>query len=129
MRSRAPRSQQTALDVFVTGRLTFSRVIIDWTATRNHCFPEHAQLHADCIAQNFARDLERYLYLCPPSQSIPLAGELIRGLLYESMIRESPYQPQLLLPMTEHATSSEAFNPADPALETRVVGRPRPPVP
>src|SRR5215467_3212495 len=118
-----------ALDTYVTGRLTFSRVIIDWTDAHNYGFPENAQLHADGIAQHFARDLERYLYSCPASQSIPLAGELIRGLLYESMIREFPYQPEVLLPMTKHATSSEAFNPADPALETRVVGRPRPPVP
>src|SRR5215471_9386500 len=118
-----------ALDAFVTGRLTFSRVIIDWTDAHNYGFPEDAQLHADSIAQYFAHHLERYLYLCPRSQSILLAGELIRGLLYESMIRELPYQPEVLLPMTKHATSSEAFNPADPALETRAVGRPRPPAP
>src|SRR5215467_3673089 len=118
-----------ALDAFVTGRLTFSRVIIDWTDAHNYGFPADAQLHADSIAQYFAHHLERYLYLCPRSQSILLAGELIRGLLYESMIRELPYQPEVLLPMTKHATSSEAFNPADPALETRVMGRPRPPVP
>ena len=118
-----------ALDAFVTGRLTFSRVIIDWTDAHKYGFPEDAQLHADSIAQYFAHHLERYLYLCPPSQSILLAAELFRGLLYESMIREFPYQPELLLPMTKHATSSEAFNPADSALETRAVGRPRPPAP
>src|SRR5215831_11411567 len=118
-----------ALDALVTGRLTFSRVIIDWTDAHNYGFPENAQLHADSIAQHFAHALERYLNLCPPPQSILLAGELIRGLLYESMIREFPYQPEVLLPMTKHATSSEAFNPADPALETRVVGWPRRPAP
>ena len=76
-----------ALDALVRGRRTFSRVIIDWTDAHNYGFPENAQLHADSIAQYFAYHLERYLYLCPPSQSILLAGELIRGLLYESMIR------------------------------------------
>ena len=39
-----------ALDAFVTGRLTFSRVIIEWTDAHNYYFPENAQLHADSIS-------------------------------------------------------------------------------
>ena len=122
-----------ALDALVRGRRTFSRVMLIWRDALidvdSFDLPRTAQFRADSVAQAFAYDLERYLYSCPASQSILLAGELFRGLLYESMIREFPYQPEVLLPMTKHATSSEAFNPADPALETRVMGRPRPPVP
>jgi len=117
-----------ALDALMTGRLTLSRVILEWKDAHDYD-SKNLHFHADSIAQHFAHNLERYLYLCPPPQRILLAGELIRGLLSEWMIRELPYEPEFLLPMTKHATSSEAFNPANPALETRAVGRPRPPAP
>jgi len=117
-----------ALDAFVTGRLTLSRVILEWKDAHDYD-SKNLHFHADSIAQHFAHNLERYLYLCPPPQRILLAGELIRGLLSEWMIRELPYEPEFLLPMTKHATNSEAFNAANPALETRAVGRPCPPAP
>jgi|SRR5262245_751456 len=102
-----------ALDAFMTGRLTLSRVLLEWKDAQDYDLPENLHFHADSIAQQFARDLERYLYLCPPPQLILLAGELIRGLLDESMIREIPYQPEPLLPMTKHATTPQGFHTAD----------------
>jgi hypothetical protein len=117
-----------ALDALMTGRLTLSGAILEWKDAHDYD-SENLHFHADSIAQHFAHNLERYLYLCPPPQRILLAGELIRGLLSEWMIRELPYEPEFLLPMTKHATNSEAFNAANPALETRAVGRPRPPAP
>ncbi len=140
-----------ALDALVTGRRTFSRVKLIWRDALidvdSFDLPETAQLRADSVAQAFAYGLESYLYSCPPSQSIQLAGELIRGLLYEWMIREIPYEesmireipdgepmileipyePEPLLPMTQHATRSRVLHTADRARKTRAVGRPRPP--
>ena len=142
-----------ALDAFVTGRRTFSRVKLIWRDALidvdSFDLPETAQLRADSVAQAFAYGLESYLYSCPPSQSIQLAGELIRGLLYEWMIREVPYEesmireipdgepmileipsePEPLLPMTQHATRSRVLHTADRARKTRAVGRPRRPAP
>jgi len=130
-----------ALDALVTGRRTFSRVKLIWRDALIDVdifdSPEKALLRADSVAQAFAYGLESYLYSCPPSQSIVLAGELIRGLLYESMIREipdgepmileSPYEREPLLPMTQHATRSPVLHTADRARKTRAVGRPRRP--
>ncbi len=88
--SSAPEDR--ARDALATGRLAFRTMTADWRAVRPdphmYDFPDKPQPHADSIAQKVARDLEHYLYSCPPQLSIPLAGELIRGLLYESMIRE-----------------------------------------
>jgi len=132
-----------ALDALVRGRRTFSRVMLIWRDALidvdSFDLPRTAQFRADSVAQAFAYDLERYLYSCPPSQSILLAGELIHGVLYESMrremsrresiIRELPHEPEPLLPMTTHATRSQVLHTADRARKTRAVGRPRRPAP
>lgn len=125
--------EDRALDALVTGRRTFSRMTRAWKDAHidAHIYdlPENAQPNADSIAQKFAHDLESYLYSCPPPQSILLAGELIRGLLYESMIREIPYELEPLFPMTTYATRSRVSHTADRARKTRAVGRPRRPGP
>src|SRR5262249_44766482 len=81
-----------ALDALVRGRRTFSRVMLIWRDALidvdSFDLPETAQFRADSVAQAFAYDLERYLYSSPPSQSILLAGELVHGLLFESMRHE-----------------------------------------
>ena len=86
--------QDRARYALATGRLAFRLMRVDWRAVRpdahmyDYDFPDKPQPHADSIAQEVARNLERYLYSAPRQLSIPLAGEVIRGLLYESMIGE-----------------------------------------
>ena len=95
-------------DAFQTGQVVFQRMLDDWDDARIDTpmceFEIASQNLADNLAQKITRDLERYLYSCPPQQRLSLTGEVIRGMLYRVMSFGFNWDPKAMAPMTKHAT-------------------------